>query len=244
MDEETIPEYDAEHAWMLEGLCRDRDPSFFFPSDGVGVDQRPEVCADARSRRSASSTHSATGSSTVSGVGRPSESAGGSSAAAAARPTSDPAAGGSAPAERRGHEMDDVVQPVLSPSVRLRTIAPWSRRGASVTHVSVRPRDSHTTTLHRRGDGSAGPAPRPTARPGAAARQRRPVEGAGPREDRRGEHAVAVLQLLPSIDTLRIHEHEAVAHAAACVRRRLHRRRRAAAHRRDGGEVPRGRIDA
>ena len=39
MDEQPIPEYDAEHAWMLDGLCRDRDPSFFFPSDGVGVDQ-------------------------------------------------------------------------------------------------------------------------------------------------------------------------------------------------------------
>ena len=45
MDEQPIPEYDAEHAWMLDGLCRDRDPSFFFPSDGVGVDQARRVCA-------------------------------------------------------------------------------------------------------------------------------------------------------------------------------------------------------
>ena len=45
MDEQPIPDYDAEHAWMLDGLCRDRDPSFFFPSDGVGVDQARRVCA-------------------------------------------------------------------------------------------------------------------------------------------------------------------------------------------------------
>ncbi len=45
MDDETIPEYDAEHVWMLDGLCRDRDPSFFFPSDGVGVDRARKVCA-------------------------------------------------------------------------------------------------------------------------------------------------------------------------------------------------------
>jgi WhiB family redox-sensing transcriptional regulator len=45
MDEQPIPEYDAEHEWMLDGLCRDRDPSFFFPSDGVGVDQARRVCA-------------------------------------------------------------------------------------------------------------------------------------------------------------------------------------------------------
>jgi WhiB family redox-sensing transcriptional regulator len=40
------PEYDAEHAWMLAGLCRERDPSFFFPSDGVGVDRARRVCAE------------------------------------------------------------------------------------------------------------------------------------------------------------------------------------------------------
>lgn len=45
MDEQLTPEYDAEHAWMLTGLCRDRDPSFFFPSDGVGVDRARRVCA-------------------------------------------------------------------------------------------------------------------------------------------------------------------------------------------------------
>jgi WhiB family transcriptional regulator, redox-sensing transcriptional regulator len=45
MDDETIPEYDAEHVWMLNGLCRERDPSFFFPSDGVGVDRARKVCA-------------------------------------------------------------------------------------------------------------------------------------------------------------------------------------------------------
>lgn len=45
MDELPIPEYDAEHAWMLSGLCREREPSFFFPSDGVGVDRARRVCA-------------------------------------------------------------------------------------------------------------------------------------------------------------------------------------------------------
>jgi hypothetical protein len=45
MDEQPIPEYDAEHAWMLDGLCRDRDPSFFFPSDGGGVDPARRGCA-------------------------------------------------------------------------------------------------------------------------------------------------------------------------------------------------------
>ncbi len=45
MDEQPIPDYDAEHAWMLSGLCRDREPGFFFPSDGVGVDRARRVCA-------------------------------------------------------------------------------------------------------------------------------------------------------------------------------------------------------
>ena len=45
MDELPIPEYDAEHTWMLSGLCRECDPSFFFPSDGVGVDHARRVCA-------------------------------------------------------------------------------------------------------------------------------------------------------------------------------------------------------
>jgi len=45
MNSPMTPEYDAEHAWMLTGLCRDRDPSFFFPSDGVGVDRARRVCA-------------------------------------------------------------------------------------------------------------------------------------------------------------------------------------------------------
>jgi WhiB family redox-sensing transcriptional regulator len=44
-EDQLTPEYDAEHAWMLAGLCRDRDPSFFFPSDGVGVDHARRVCS-------------------------------------------------------------------------------------------------------------------------------------------------------------------------------------------------------
>ncbi|MBK5289422.1 MAG: WhiB family transcriptional regulator [Acidimicrobiia bacterium] len=30
---------------MLSGLCREREPSFFFPSDGVGVERARRVCA-------------------------------------------------------------------------------------------------------------------------------------------------------------------------------------------------------
>ena len=46
MENMTAPEYDAEHVWMLDGLCREREPSFFFPSDGVGVDRARRVCAE------------------------------------------------------------------------------------------------------------------------------------------------------------------------------------------------------
>lgn len=45
MNEFLTPLYDAEQAWMLEGNCRGRDPSFFFPSDGVGVEHARKVCA-------------------------------------------------------------------------------------------------------------------------------------------------------------------------------------------------------
>lgn len=45
MDTQTIPQYDAEHSWMLSGSCREREPGFFFPSDGVGVDRARRVCA-------------------------------------------------------------------------------------------------------------------------------------------------------------------------------------------------------
>jgi WhiB family redox-sensing transcriptional regulator len=30
--------------WMAEGLCADKHPSFFFPSDGVGVEKARKVC--------------------------------------------------------------------------------------------------------------------------------------------------------------------------------------------------------
>lgn len=36
--------------WMQEGLCRDMDPEFFFPSDGVGVEAAKAVCAQCPSR--------------------------------------------------------------------------------------------------------------------------------------------------------------------------------------------------
>lgn len=33
-------------SWMANGLCRDIDPSMFFPSDGVGVDVARAICAE------------------------------------------------------------------------------------------------------------------------------------------------------------------------------------------------------
>jgi WhiB family redox-sensing transcriptional regulator len=45
MDDDMVPNYDAEQTWMLDGLCRGREPSFFFPSDGVGVEHARKVCA-------------------------------------------------------------------------------------------------------------------------------------------------------------------------------------------------------
>ena len=32
--------------WMATGLCADKPPSLFFPSDGVGVDVARKICAD------------------------------------------------------------------------------------------------------------------------------------------------------------------------------------------------------
>ena len=32
--------------WMAEGLCAEKPPSLFFPSDGVGVDVARKICAD------------------------------------------------------------------------------------------------------------------------------------------------------------------------------------------------------
>ena len=46
MDDSLTPTYDTEHVWMLDGHCRGKEPSFFFPSDGVGVDQARRVCAN------------------------------------------------------------------------------------------------------------------------------------------------------------------------------------------------------
>ena len=30
--------------WMAEGLCADKHPSTFFPSDGVGVEKARKIC--------------------------------------------------------------------------------------------------------------------------------------------------------------------------------------------------------
>ena len=32
--------------WMADGNCAHRDPSTFFPSDGVGVDSAKKICID------------------------------------------------------------------------------------------------------------------------------------------------------------------------------------------------------
>jgi WhiB family transcriptional regulator, redox-sensing transcriptional regulator len=32
--------------WMSQGKCRDLSPSFFFPSDGIGVQEAQRVCAE------------------------------------------------------------------------------------------------------------------------------------------------------------------------------------------------------
>lgn len=32
--------------WMARGLCADKPPSLFFPSDGVGVDVARKICAE------------------------------------------------------------------------------------------------------------------------------------------------------------------------------------------------------
>ena len=45
MSDEPQFEYDADYAWMLSGLCREMDPTAFFPSDGVGVDKARKICA-------------------------------------------------------------------------------------------------------------------------------------------------------------------------------------------------------
>jgi WhiB family transcriptional regulator, redox-sensing transcriptional regulator len=36
---------DDDMGWMEQGLCRDRTPATFFPSDGVGVDVARKICA-------------------------------------------------------------------------------------------------------------------------------------------------------------------------------------------------------
>ncbi len=42
-----LPELvDREQPWMNEGLCRGREPSVFFPSDGVGVEHARRICAE------------------------------------------------------------------------------------------------------------------------------------------------------------------------------------------------------
>jgi WhiB family redox-sensing transcriptional regulator len=35
-----------ETTWMARGLCADKPPSLFFPSDGVGVEVARKICAE------------------------------------------------------------------------------------------------------------------------------------------------------------------------------------------------------
>jgi len=44
MMETLPPPPETEQPWMRDGLCRSYDPSFFFPSDGVGVEVAQRVC--------------------------------------------------------------------------------------------------------------------------------------------------------------------------------------------------------
>ena len=37
---------DKDNEWMASGLCADRPPALFFPSDGVGVEVAKKICAD------------------------------------------------------------------------------------------------------------------------------------------------------------------------------------------------------
>lgn len=37
---------EAELTWMQDGYCRHYPPAAFFPSDGVGVDEARQICAD------------------------------------------------------------------------------------------------------------------------------------------------------------------------------------------------------
>jgi WhiB family transcriptional regulator, redox-sensing transcriptional regulator len=48
MDEPGDPgrQVDGETDWMADGNCAHRNPSMFFPSDGVGVEVARRICAD------------------------------------------------------------------------------------------------------------------------------------------------------------------------------------------------------
>lgn len=37
---------ETDQNWMAEGLCSDKPPSLFFPSDGVGVEVAKRICAE------------------------------------------------------------------------------------------------------------------------------------------------------------------------------------------------------
>lgn len=37
---------EQQNDWMQQGLCREMNPEFFFPSDGVGVETAKAVCME------------------------------------------------------------------------------------------------------------------------------------------------------------------------------------------------------
>lgn len=36
----------ADTKWMADGLCANKPPALFFPSDGVGVEKAKSICAE------------------------------------------------------------------------------------------------------------------------------------------------------------------------------------------------------
>ncbi len=38
------------NSWMAQGICSEMDPTFFFPSDGVGVERAKKICAECSQR--------------------------------------------------------------------------------------------------------------------------------------------------------------------------------------------------
>ena len=71
--------------WMAEGNCNNHPPAVFFPSDGVGVEVAKKICGTCPVQERMSRVRAApTGSTTVCGAARRSDSVAGSSSHVAA----------------------------------------------------------------------------------------------------------------------------------------------------------------